>query len=309
MDNDTPADEAATGAAPSMDELLNRRHQPQAAHEPHREVGAAPSDDDDGDSAGAGEGENPAGEGDQPNGAQVAAQPETNAAPAGNAGEPPPSGQAPNADEEPKGPRWYREHIKKVNAEKARLQRENEDLRTGRQSPQAPQPQPRPQPELPNPAEDPVGYANAILGLQQERFESLELATTLRLSERFARQQHGDTFDECFAWLQTRPDLEQHFVRQPDPWGAAIAYFQREKLAEEIGDDPAAYRKRIEEEVRAQIAAESGGQGSRSGMTADPPPQRRAAPPPPASAVRGAQPRDVAGRFSGAAPLKFRNFE
>jgi hypothetical protein len=288
-----PAREAETGDS-NLGDLLSRRHQPQRAHEPHREVGSPDEDDDQGDAPAA-----PAPSAATPAPSPQAA-PKPESAPAADAGD----RTTTDPSEEDKGPKWYREAMKRMRQENARLRAETEGRPTGRPSPQT-QPQPRPAPELPNPAEDPVGYYNAIERMQNQRFESFELATTLRLSERFARQQHGnDAFDEVHTWLTTRPDLEEHFTRQPDPWGAAFAYYQRERLAEEIGDDPAAWREKERQRIREELQKEMAGGDPPAAPAA--PTMRRAPPPPPASTVRSAQPRDPSGRFQPGS-LKFRN--
>lgn len=297
IDTDTPAD-AENDTSSSIGELLARRHQTQPAHEPHREVGEVSDEDDDDDDAGSGDATPPA------TGAQAATTPETKTAPAGEAGAAQPSAGA-DAPAAPVGPKWYREEMAKKEAELRTLRQQ---LATGRQP--APQPRPEPQqPELPNPAEDPVGYANALIARQQEAFSHFQLKTTLDLSARFLKQTHGaEAFDETMAWLTTRPDLEAHFTTQPDPWGSAYAYYQREKIADEIGDDPSAYRKRIEEEAIARYKASQEAGGTQAAAPSAPPRMRAPPPPAPASTVRSAaQPRDGQGKFTGPAPLKLRN--
>ena len=283
-DNETPAEEAATGATP-ISEILDRRHQVQAAHEPHQEVGAAPSDDDDDEEDATGV---PA--------ASITAKPapQAQAAPASQAGDPDPAS-------DPRAPKWYREHMAKVGREAAALRAENERLRTGQQ----PQPRPHPGdqgPELPNPATDPEGYHRAITGHFNAQMQQMQLANVLTVSERFARQQHGgEAFEECKAWLTTRPDLEEYFLTQPDPWASAFAHYSRERLAEEIGDDPNAWREKERERLRAEILAEQNGRSAEPAPA--PAPRMRAAPPAPASQVRSAQPRDERGQFTGPRPL------
>lgn len=220
---------------------------------------------------------------------------------------------APGGDQQtqqPQGPRWFRDEMAKKERENARLRAENERLAPGRP---AQQPQPRPTPpeiELPNPTEDPVGYAHAVLAIQrqelaQERQQrtQFEYQTRLNTSERFARKEFGnDLFDETFAWLETRHDLQDVFSRQPDPWGAAISHYQRERIAEEIGDDPNAWRERERERIRAEIQSELADRDQHQ-----PAPQRgsmaRTPPPPPASTVRNAVDRDDRGRFTGPTPM------
>lgn len=128
--------------------------------------------------------------------------------------------------------------------------------------------------------------------LSPEEARQFDTATlNIRISERFARKEHGPLFEEARDWLATRPDVEQWAQGQDDPWDAAINLYKREKLAAEIGDDPAAYRARIEAEVRAQFEQQPAQQ--QPGMTAAQPrlPQS-------ASAARSAPPRGQDGKFA-----------
>lgn len=263
-----PAAETEIAAPASISEIIAGRSD--ALHDGHKEVGAEP----------------------------VAPEPAPAPAPPAPvaAAKPEP---APDADPatDPKSPRWYREHMQKTN-------RELTELRARVANPAPVQPQPHPQPTrapLPNPAEDPQGYHEAVTRGFTQQMQDFALQTTLSLSERFARQQHGgEAFEDCKAWLTTRPDLEAYFIQQPDPWMAAFQHYSRERLAEEIGDDPAAYRTRIEQEIRAKLEAEMAG---REIPQPAPAPQMRSAPPAPASTARSAAPRDPAGRFTGPAPI------
>lgn len=228
----------------------------------------------------------------------------TTAAPPAPSAQPAPqaaSEAAPAGQAEDKTPRWYREHMAKTNKTLAEVQAENERLRTA-----APQPQRRAPADLPDPLEDPQAYADAIRGEMRREQQEFQLVTTLNLSERFARQQHGgEAFEECKAWLSTKPDIEAWAIQQPDPWSAAFTQYNRERLSEEIGDDPNAWREKERQRIREEVQAELAGQSQEQQHipAARPPMTPRAAPPPPASSVRSAAPRDGGGRFTGPTPL------
>lgn len=225
----------------------------------------------------------------------LAAQPSVQAAPTpAKAPEPAPTPAA--ATPEDKSPRWYREHMAKTNRELASTQAELERLRTAAPRTERPAPQ-----ALPDPLEDPNAFVERIQGSFETRMQQFQLQTTLTLSERFARQQHGgESFEECKAWLSTKPDIEAWAIQQPDPWNAAFTQYNREKLSEEIGDDPNAWREKERQRIREEIQAE---QAAAQQQHIPATPQMRAAPPPPASAVRSAAPRDGGGRFTGPTPL------
>lgn len=125
----------------------------------------------------------------------------------------------------------------------------------------------------------------------EQQFEQMAVQFNIRNSERFARKEHGALFEEARDWLMSRPDVEVWAQQQDDPWDAAINLYKREKLAAEIGDDPAAYRARIEAEIRAQFEQQPAQQ--QPGMTAAQPrlPQS-------ASAARSAPPRGQDGKFA-----------
>lgn len=112
----------------------------------------------------------------------------------------------------------------------------------------APQPQP-----IPNPAEDPQGYHRAI--------EERVLNERLNISEMLARQAHPD-MDDALAIFQDEakksPALSQQIFAHQHPWEWVYQEAQRIKARREIGDDPAAYRAKLEAEIRAQLAAEQG---------------------------------------------------
>lgn len=266
MDNTLPADEAATGAT-ALSEALN----PQPADTGAPEAQVAPQ--------------------------ETAAPPaEPGAQPAPTAATTPaPQAPASTAPEAPKEPKWYREHMAKVNRERAAERAELERLRSGPQT----QPQQRPQQPsaIPDPVDDPQGYHEYVVGQVRAEQSRFQLETKLNLSERFAVQQHGrESFEECQAWLSTKPELADWCVMQADPWGAAFAQYQRERIAEEIGDDPKAYEQRLREKIMAELQAAQGAPPSTSpaSMTAT-----RATPPAPASMARSAgTARDANGRFA-----------
>lgn len=270
--NDTaPAAEIDNAeSSPSIADLIDNRHQALEPHEPHREAGVEP----------------------EPAPAPAAA---ATPAPAAPQAAPAPAAEIDPATD-PKAPKWYRDHMAKTNRELAALRAEKEQQRF--------QPQPAPRPAapaatLPNPADDPQAYHEAMQANYRRDMEDFQLRQTLTLSERFAVQQHGgEAFEECRAWLSTKPDIEAWAIQQPDPWSAAFTQYNRERIADEIGDDPAAYRKRVEDEIRAEYEAKLTAQADQLQ-----PARMRAAPPAPASPARSATPRDESGRFAGPQPI------
>jgi hypothetical protein len=190
-----------------------------------------------------------------------------------------------------KEPFWYRQEMRKEKHRREALERENEQLRVAVSQPQYL----ADEPDLPDPNEDPYGYAAALQWEVQAQLQSLAFQQNLAISERFARQQHGDDqFNEANDWLHTRPDVVEWAQGQSDPWGAAIAVYAREKLAAEIGDSPEQWRERERERLRAEILADA-----QSGHAGDI--TQRPLIPGPGSQARSAAPR--AGAWTGPTPL------
>jgi hypothetical protein len=228
------------------------------------------------------------------------AQPAAPAAPSAQPALQAASEASPAAQAEDRSPKWYRDHMAQVNRERQAERAEVERLRTV-----APQPQRQAPQNLPDPLEDPQAYAHAIRAEMRRDQEIFQLTTTLNLSERFARQSHGgEAFEECKAWLSTKPDIEAWAIQQPDPWSAAFTQYNRERLSEEIGDDPNAWREKERQRIREELQAELAGQSQEPQHNpAARPPMTRAAPPPPASGVRSAAPRGGDRGFTGPTPL------
>jgi hypothetical protein len=126
--------------------------------------------------------------------------------------------------------------------------------------PPAPVQQAPPQPEvIPNPVEDPQGYHDYM----EARADHKAFNGRLNLSEALLRQQHDHADVEAKIAVfkkaaAANPALRAELSRQPLPYH--WAYQQAEKLMalEEIGD-PAAYRSKLETEIRAKLEAEYAG--------------------------------------------------
>jgi hypothetical protein len=91
---------------------------------------------------------------------------------------------------------------------------------------------------------------------QVQRMENV----VLNASERAARRDHGtETVDKAWQRVQQEfsqnPALYQQIVGSPDPWDAVVQQGKRLLAMDEIGTDPEAFRKKVEERVRAELAA------------------------------------------------------
>lgn len=115
--------------------------------------------------------------------------------------------------------------------------------------------QPQPKPQYVDPLDDPEGFNKSL----DSRINDVAFKTTLTISERFARQEHGaETVDATNAWLMepSNAHILQQAKTSADPWGDAVKAYKRAQVMSEIGEDPQAYRERIRAEIREQLEAE-----------------------------------------------------
>lgn len=122
-------------------------------------------------------------------------------------------------------------------------------------------------------------FENPEQALAQERAQMQHMLWNERLnmSEAIARQAHGDAMVDGAAQAfqeaaRQNQALAMEFSRQPNPYSFVVKWHQRQQVLSEIGDDPAAYKARIEAEIRERIMAEAQQQAPAS-------PPKPAAPP------------------------------
>jgi hypothetical protein len=164
-------------------------------------------------------------------------------------------------DERHKRQDW-KERAVKAETQHAELMRQLEEAKKA--PPPAPvqqQPPPQMQP-LPDPQQDPVGFARGFAIQQQQML----LNERLNMSEMMLREKLGpDKVDEYVNEFKSHaerdPTLFGKLYTQTNPYGWMTREVDRLRLMRDVGDDPAALRSRIEAEARAkweQEAAERG---------------------------------------------------
>lgn len=124
---------------------------------------------------------------------------------------------------------------------------------------QAPRQQPQPQRQqapIPDPVTDPENYARYVHSTAQQTV----FIERLNASEDRARDKHGDTaVDDALKAAEAAGLLQQGAFIQANPrhpFGALMDWHKRQQVLSVVGDDPEAYRKRIEEEARAKVLEE-----------------------------------------------------
>src|SRR4029077_14226574 len=190
-------------------------------------------------------------------------------------------------DERRKRQDW-KEKAARYEGELAAIKRQLEEA----QRPPQPPPQQQPvQRQIPDPRVDPEGYHAAIMTLQEEK----ALNERLNNSEDRIRDKLGDEkVDEYIAefkqMTQRDPTLFGKLYSQRHPYGWLAREVDRQRMLRDVGDDPAAFRAKIEAEARAKWEAE-----------AQQLQQEQRPPPSPAARLQPslATARSVAGRSEG----------
>lgn len=121
-----------------------------------------------------------------------------------------------------------------------------------RQLREASQPRPAPQP-MPDVFEDPNGYSQRM----QEELRNATTASKLEMSKFMAEREFGkDNIDAMMEHFNNHPEQTQAFLKSASPFHAAMEQFNSQRVAQEIGNDPAAYRAKLEAEIRTKLEAE-----------------------------------------------------
>lgn len=129
-----------------------------------------------------------------------------------------------------------------------RYEQEAQDLRRKLQEFEA---RSKPQPDF---YDDPQG----ALQRQQEQFQTLLAKDRVQRSHFMAVQEHGPEFVQEVIDFYNDPrhmPKSHEFLAHPFPMQEAIKYFRQQKALAEIGDDPAAYRERLRQELMAEMQA------------------------------------------------------
>jgi hypothetical protein len=118
-----------------------------------------------------------------------------------------------------------------------------------------------PEVPIPNPLEDPNGYAQALLYEQTRRLEVDRFNHRLDQSEEKARAKLGDeAVDQLIADFRAWPQSAKDEVfAEKDAYAALAKRVAAQRVQKELGDDPDAWRESERQRIRAEIEAEIGG--------------------------------------------------
>ncbi len=192
------------------------------------------------------------------------------------------------------GPSVPRKALEDERRKRQDLERQLEALtKAPPQAPQQPPPQRQPIMERPDPWTDPEGSAEWDRAMFANQLFETRVVTSRELM--VTTKPDFEEYEKVFVEAAQRdPRLRDDLFRHPLP--AKFAYEQGRRIAmlKEIGDDPAAYRERLRQEVIAEV------QSQQQPASQSPP---AAQPPKSLAATPSSQPRDNKGRFSGPASL------
>jgi hypothetical protein len=147
-------------------------------------------------------------------------------------------------------------------ADKARADLLAQQLEEFKRAATAPAPQAAPpqqyMPQPPDPRVDPVGY----MQYQDMRQQHIALNERLNNSEFYVREKMGDDLDKYVAEFKEAAGKDQalwnKLYSQPGPYQWLVKEMDRRRSMAEVGDDPAAFRARVEAELRAKWESELG---------------------------------------------------
>lgn len=147
--------------------------------------------------------------------------------------------------------------------------------------------------------QQPVQYQPQEPMTQEQMFQTQLYNERLNNSEIVLRSKHEDVDEKIGVFMeaaQQNPALAAELMKQTHPYQWAYSWAQQEMARREIGDDPVAYRKRLEDEIRASLTEQPATQTA---------PTAPRAPLPPASlaTARSAAPRN-APAWTGSRPLE-----
>jgi phytoene dehydrogenase-like protein len=193
---------------------------------------------------------------------------------------------------ERKGRKDWKEKALRTEGENALLKRQLEEFQRAPRptaSAQPPQGQGLPVPELPDPYLDPEGYRAAVVETARiERLNDRWLDQEESAKEKFGEEAVEAAFAALSEAAKSDPSLAVKVRGARNPWVEIVNWHKKQQAQAEIGDDPTAFREKLEKEIREKIAAESG----------QPPAPNQSAAPAPRIPQSLASTPSVAGRSS-----------
>ncbi|WMT88273.1 hypothetical protein NO932_06590 [Pelagibacterium sp. 26DY04] len=216
------------------------------------------------------------------NGRFAAKEPENQEQPEAEAAtETPTEDEQPEADQQggmvpQKALHEERQRVKEMRDEMAELRRQNQQITAQLQAFMSQQ-QPKPaeqEKKAPDFWENPSEFVNhAVSPLEQKiqkRFEAISLRSAVGEHGQETVQAAYQAMGEAMQSGDPSAQAEYQRIMQSDhPYGDLVSWHQRRQALSEIGNDPAAYRAKLEAEIRQKLEAEMG-QGQRQQTSTKP---------------------------------------
>jgi hypothetical protein len=133
------------------------------------------------------------------------------------------------------------------------------------------------------PAPDFFSEPDQRLAYERQQFERALVATKLQQSKFLAERDFGaDAVKEAYAYFDANPQYSHQLLDHPSPFHAAVEFYRRQKVAEEIGADPEAWKQKqlatLKEQLKAELLAEMQTQSPVRPAMNRPPPTLASAP-------------------------------
>lgn len=97
----------------------------------------------------------------------------------------------------------------------------------------------------------------AAIEAAQRAAQAAVINTKLETSRFLAEEKYGaEKVQAAYEFFDRNPHLSAPLLNSPSPFHAAVKEYEKHMAMQEIGEDPAAYRARVEAEIRERILAE-----------------------------------------------------
>jgi hypothetical protein len=124
-------------------------------------------------------------------------------------------------------------------------------------APKQAQPAPAPEPEI---WDDPNAFVRSqamemVSPLQKQMMAMAREVAEVRFQPEAVKAAE-EAFNRAVATGQIDPEIHRRINSAPNPFAAAVQWHQHTTTMAEIGSDPASYKAKLAEEIRAQVMAE-----------------------------------------------------
>jgi len=133
-------------------------------------------------------------------------------------------------------------------------------------APRQAQPEPAPAPEI---WDDPNAFvrsqASELVSPLQQQMQAMARQVAEIQFQPDTVAKAVDAFDNATRTGSIDPEIHRRIMASPNPYAAAVQWHQHTSTMSEIGSDPAAYKAKLAEEIRAQVMAEIQGGAAPAG--------------------------------------------